>query len=306
MTNDQSRTIYTASQTALTAAAARAAHLIVDSEPLIFADTLATALLGDRAEELISYHRSNGSHLVLASARAQVTCRSRYTEQNVAAAAERGVDQYVILGAGLDSFACRSALAAEVAVFEVDHPATQQWKRDRIRQAGLAMPPNARFVPVDFEIDSFTSKLLAAGFDPRKPALVSWLGVTMYLTQDAIGAVLGELAHCAPGTELIFDYMLAAELRDEIATSYVEQVAPFAAERGEPWLSFFTPEQVTTRLESLGFADVRHIGQRDIGGPALWRRTDALRPASLSMLAHARLAGGCGGSSLRASTAPSG
>ncbi len=117
------------SLTALTAAAARAAHLIVDSEPVIFADTLAQALLADRAEELISYHRAHGAHPVLAGARAQVTCRSRYAEDRLADAVGRGIGQYVLLGAGLDSFACRSPLAERVRVFEVDHPATQEYKR---------------------------------------------------------------------------------------------------------------------------------------------------------------------------------
>jgi len=271
------------------AAAARAAHLIVDHEPLIFADPLAADLLGDRADELISYHRLHGSHLVLASARAQVTCRSRYAEQAVADALGRGVAQYVMLGAGLDTFAYRSALAGRVAVFEVDQPATQEWKRHRLAEAGLAAPPSARFVPVDFETDPLPSRLVDAGFDLTSPAVVSWLGVTMYLGQDAIGAVLREVGQFAPGTELILDYMLPAGLRDDIGNSYVEQVAPAAAERGEPWLSFFSPQQMTTLLNGHGLADVRHIAQREVGTEAMWHRTDALRPADLSKLAHARL-----------------
>lgn len=273
------------------AAAARAAHLIVDQEPLIFADPLAATLLGDQADELISYHRLHGSHLVLASARAQVTCRSRYTEQAIAAALGRGVGQYVILGAGLDSFAYRSDLACRVTVFEVDQPATQQLKRQRLAEAGIAVPPTARFVPVDFETDSLTSRLVAAGFDLTSPALVSWLGVTMYLGREAIGAVLREVGQFAAGTELVLDYMLSADLRDEIGNSYVEQVAPAAAERGEPWLSFFSPQQMTTLLSGYGFARVRHMAQRDVGTAQMWRRTDALRPADLSKLAHARLDG---------------
>lgn len=117
------------SLTAQTAAAARAAHLIVDDEPRIFADTLAEAMLGERAEEFIAYHRAHGTHPVLAGARAQVTCRSRYTEDRLARGIEHGIGQYVLLGAGLDSFAYRSPLAGRVRVFEVDHPVTQEWKR---------------------------------------------------------------------------------------------------------------------------------------------------------------------------------
>lgn len=277
------------SQTALTAAAARAAHLLVDKEPVIFADTLAGHLLGDRADELIDYHRLHGSHLVLASARAQVTCRSRYAEQAVADAVGRGVGQYVILGAGLDSFAYRSSLAGRVAVFEVDHPATQEWKRQRLAECGLTAPRHTRLVPVDFETHSLWSRLVSAGFDVTAPALVSWLGVTMYLTQDAIGAVLREFGQLASGTELILDYMLPADLRDDVGNSYVEQVAPAAAQRGEPWLSFFSPRQIAALLSDHGFAGASHITQRDVGTEAMWRRTDALRPADLSNLVHVRL-----------------
>jgi len=118
--------------TALTAAAARAAHLIVDGPPTIFADPLAHLVLAERADELLSYHRRHGEHLVLASARAQVTCRSRFTEDRLVDAIARGIEQYVILGAGLDTFAYRSELAARVRVFEVDHPSTQDWKRARL------------------------------------------------------------------------------------------------------------------------------------------------------------------------------
>jgi methyltransferase (TIGR00027 family) len=275
------------SETALTAAAARAAHLIVDRPPLIFADTLAAALLGDRADELIGYHRMHGSHLVLSTARTQATCRSRYTEDSLADAIGRGVGQYVILGAGLDSFGYRSGLAGQIRVFEVDHPATQRWKAERLTGAGISVPPGVRFAAVDFEAGSLTRDLVRVGFDPSRPALVSWLGVTMYLSETAVGGVLGALSGFAPGTELILDYMLPADLRDEIGTGYVEQVAPIAAERGEPWLAFFAPEEMGALLARHGFGQIRHLTQRDIGGPELWRRSDSLRPASLSVLAHA-------------------
>lgn len=275
----------------MTAAAARAAHLIVDDEPVIFADTLAGPLLGDQAEELISYHRLHGSHLVLASARGQATCRSRYTEDSLAAALRCGVAQYVVLGAGLDSFAYRSPLAAKVATFEVDHPATQAWKRERLEAAGIKPRGPVTFVPFDFErqgAGSLADSLNASGFDPARPALVSWLGVTMYLTTDAIESVAGALRQgLAPRSELIVDYMLPAGLRDATGESYVEQVAPVAASRGEPWLAFLTPAQVAAMLAKLGFSLDRDIGQRDIGGPDLWRRSDVLAPVELSRLVHA-------------------
>ena len=277
------------SQTALTAAAARAAHLIVDGEPIIFADHLAAALLGERSDEFIGYHRAHGTHLVLSCARAQVLCRSRFTETRLAACVRNGTTQYVILGAGLDSFAYRADAAHEgpARVFEVDHPGTQQWKRDHLAAAAIPVPDSVSFVPVDFERDSLAGRLSGAGFDPSRPALVSWLGVTMYLTQAAIGQTLAEIGGFAPGTQLITDYMLPAGLRDEAGRTYADLVAPAAAEHGEPWLTCLAPGGMSALLEEHGFGAVEHVRQRDSIPAALWDRTDSLRPAGLSVLAQA-------------------
>ena len=282
------------SQTALFAAAARAAHLIVDREPVIFVDELAAILLGEQAEEFISYHRLHGTHLVLSSARAQAVCRSRFTEDHLAARVRDGVSQYVILGAGLDSFAYRPQPTAgapagrgRIRVFEVDHPASQQWKRGRLAAAGIAVPDHVSFVPLDFERDPLAGRLRQAGFDPGRPALVSWLGVTMYLTQAAISQTLAEIGMFAPGTQLITDYMLPAALRDETGNTYADLVAPTAAERGEPWLTFLAPDDMSALLEWHGFGAITHVQQRDSVPAALWDRSDALRPAALSVLARA-------------------
>ena len=280
------------SHTALTAAAARAAHLIVDNAPTIFADPLASPLLGEQADELIGYHRAHSTHLVPSAARAQVTCRSRYAEDRLADSAARGITQYVILGAGLDSFGYRSSLARRMRVFEVDHPATQQWKRSRLAAARIPVPGSVTFVPADLEAGPLTQRLSQAGFDRSRPAQVSWLGVTMYLTEEAIGRTLAELGGLAAGTEVITDYMLPAGLRDEIGSTYAELVSPVAAEWGEPWLSFFAPGDMSARLERHGFGSVRHIRQRDSVGAACWDRSDSLRPAELSVLAHATVGPG--------------
>jgi methyltransferase (TIGR00027 family) len=281
------------SQTALTAAAARAAHLIVDHEPVIFADELAAALLGEQAEDFISYHRAHGTHLVLSCARAQVLCRSRFTEDHLAACVRAGITQYVILGAGLDSFAYRSGPGSPgpgspgpARIFEVDRPGTQRWKRAHLASAGITVPDTVSFVAVDFERDSLAGRLVQAGFDPSRPALVSWLGVTMYLTGGAISQTLAEISGFAPGTQLIADYMLPAALRDETGRSYAELVAPVAAERGEPWLTFLAPDDMSARLARHGFGPVEHVRQRDSIPAALWDRTDSLHPAGLSVLAR--------------------
>jgi methyltransferase (TIGR00027 family) len=273
--------------TALTAAAARAAHLIVDQEPWIFADTLAAALLGERAEELVSFHKLHGTHPVLAGARVQVTCRSRYTEDALSRAVRRGVGQYVILGAGLDSFAYRGGLVGRVRVFEVDHPATQDWKRRALAAAQVPVPEEVAFVAADLAADLLAGPLLAAGFDTAAPALVSWLGVTMYLTPDAVAGILTAVGRLATGTELIADYMLPAGQRDEEGAVYGELVARASAERGEPWLSCFAPGEMTGMARRAGFREVRNVRQRDAIPAGLWQRPDSLRPANLAVLCHA-------------------
>ncbi|MGW4246115.1 class I SAM-dependent methyltransferase [Nocardia sp. NPDC004722] len=270
------------SRTAMMAAAGRAAHLIVDREPHLFQDTVAEALLGERAAELIAYHREFGDHPVLMGARAQVSVRSHYTESRL----EAGFDQYVILGAGLDTFAYRSPLAERVAVYEVDHPATQEWKRELLKTAGMDTAA-VEFVGVDFERDDLAAALAAHGFDPARPALVSWLGVTMYLTESAIGATLDTLGRLAPGTELVMEYALLPELRDESGRVYAEFALAATAEQGEPFLSFFSPHTVAALLDAHGFTVAEHVSQRDAVDAALWQRDDALHPADFCRLVRA-------------------
>ena len=274
------------SRTALTAAAARAAHLLVDGEPTIFADTLAAVLLGDRAEELIAYHRLHGTHPVLAGARAQVTCRSRYTEDALARAVGVGVTQYVLLGAGLDSYPYRGGPDGRVRVFEVDHPASQEFKRAAVAAAGVEVPANVRYVSADLARDPLARCLDAAGFDAAAPAVVAWLGVTMYLTAEAVAETMTTVARLAPGTELIADYLLPEGERDEAGALYGTLVAQASAEQGEPWLSCFTPAQMADLAGQAGFGSVRAVSQRDTIPAPLWRRADSLRPARLAVLFH--------------------
>ena len=272
------------SLTAFTAAAARAAHLLVDREPAIFADTLAEAMLGERADELIGYHREHGAHPVLSGARTQVTCRSRYTEDSLAGGVRRGIGQYVILGAGLDSFAGRSALAGLVRVFEVDHPATQDYKR-RV----LPAAENVTFVPVDFSRELLGDELRRARFDFAAPAFVSWLGVTMYLEENAIDATLTVIGGCAPGSEIVVDYMLPAGWRDAAGDTYADLVGQASAEQGEPWRSLFTPDEMTAVLGRHRCRPIRDLGQRDMVPATAWDRPDSLHPVELSRIAHATI-----------------
>jgi methyltransferase (TIGR00027 family) len=272
------------SNTALTAAAARAAHLLVDNAPYIFADDTAAVLLGERADELLRYHRENASHPILAAARAEVICRSRYAEDCLAEAAAAGVRQYVLLGAGLDTFAYRSALAARLHVFEVDHPATQRWKRGALARAGLAEPPAVSYVPADLGRDPLPAALVAAGFDFSAPAVIACLGVLMYLPPTDIAAVTGCLARCAPGSQYIADFMLPEELRDPAGNQYVQLVGAIAAQGGEPWRTFLTPAQMSALLGEPGDFRAEYRPQRDLVPAPLWERSDSLAPISLSMV----------------------
>ena len=267
------------------AAAARAAHLIVDAEPYVFEDTLAPALLGDRADELLAYHRLHGDHPVLVGARTQVVCRARYTEARLAAAVGRGVRQYVVLGAGLDTFAYRSPLAGTVHVVEVDHPATQEWKRARLADAGLAPRGAVTYVPADLEVEDLTALLAGpgAGLDAGEPALVSWLGVTMYLTGEAIAAVLDAVARLAPGSELVTDHLLPPPDRDAPGQLYADLVAPVAAGQGEPWRTALGDDDWTALTAAHGLLTVEHVRQQQLLA-AVGPRTDALTPASLTCL----------------------
>ena len=275
------------STSALMAAAARAAHLLVDGQPTIFADPLAAALLGDRAEELIAYHERHGTHPVLAGARVQVTCRSRYAEGALARAVDAGVTQYVVLGAGLDSFAYRGGLlAGRVRVFEVDHPASQQVKCAALAAAGIGVPDSVRYVPADLARDPLARCLDAAGFDAAAPAVVAWLGVTMYLSAEAVAETMTAVGRLAPGTELIADYLLPEGARDEAGALYGALVAQASAEQGEPWRSCFTPDQMADLAHRAGFGAVRTVSQRDTIPVELWQRADSLRPATLAVLFH--------------------
>jgi methyltransferase (TIGR00027 family) len=273
------------SETAITTAAGRAAHLMVDREPWVFEDTVARRLLGPEGEAFLDYHLRIGDHPALVGTRTQATTRCRYTEDMLAAAAARGVEQYVLLGAGLDTFAYRSTV--HMRVFEVDHPASQAWKRARLAEVGIASTtPAATYVPVDFETDDLAARLAGAGFDPQRPAVVGWLGVTFYLTRAAIRDTLTGLGQLVPGSEVVVEYLLPEPLRDAGGQEYGQMAAEISAKRGEPWITYLRPDEMTALMASAGFDSVEHVGQHDL--PYLRERADRLRPTKLSMFAHAR------------------
>ncbi len=241
------------SRTARRAAAHRAAHQLIE-HGRIFHDPLAVRILGEspRAIEASADAGQRGMRLFIAA-------RARFAESAVAAAFERGVRQLVVLGAGLDTFAYRNPHAG-LRVFEVDHPATQAWKRQRLAEAAIAAPDSLAFAPVDFERVSLAEGLSAAGFDAAAPAVFTWLGVVPYLTEQAVFATLGFIASLAKDSEVVFTYSdPPASMTAEAAEAHGRRAARLAA-LGEPWLTFFTPETLHLRLRALGFGEIEDLG----------------------------------------------
>jgi methyltransferase (TIGR00027 family) len=247
-------------------------------------------LLGDLADDLVGAHRGGMDAENLARMRVAMTTRSRYTEDHLAEAVRRGIAQYVLLGAGLDSFAYRSSLVGQLRVFEVDHPATQAWKRERLAAATIAVPSGVTFVAVDFRVDSLRDRLIGMGFDRSQPAFVSWLGVTQYLTREAIGTTLDVIGGLARGTELVMEYLLPGEMRDAPGEALAKFFIPRAAASGESWLTFFSPTGIGELLTARGLVVAEDVGRRDQIDPLLWERSDALRPHELGRLVRAVVA----------------
>ena len=249
------------SRTALGAAGHRAAHQVLEGGG-IFADPLALRILGADAEEAIGEAerepRRRGLRLFIA-------VRTRFAEDALAAAIARGANQLVVLGAGLDTYAYRANPGAALRVFEVDHPATQAWKRERLADAKIAIPPALTFAPVDFERESLGDGLAAAGFDPARRSFFTWLGVTPYLTEQAIFATLGFIAELPGGAEVVFDSANPPEAIDDPERRAAhEALAARVAAAGEAFRCYLDTPTLAARLGKLGFNEIEDLGPREI------------------------------------------
>jgi methyltransferase (TIGR00027 family) len=248
------------SRTALGAAAYRAAHQILDV-PVVFADPLAIPILGEHGAAALKRQLDPEEAQTWRRLRAFIAARSRFTEEALATAAANGVRQLVVLGAGLDTFAYRNPYSPRLAVFEVDHPATQAWKRAQLAAARIDVPPSLTFVPVDFERQSPIAALQAAGFRRRDSSLFSWLGVTMYLERERVLETLAAVARGAgPGTKIILDYVRPPASVDAPVRARYQALIERAAAVGEPWRSFFDPHELDQALRRSGFAEGRADG----------------------------------------------
>ena len=260
------------SRTALRVALRRAAHQLYDS-PIVFHDPIAVPILG--SEYLPEVHRTATKlHKPFSVAlRAFLVARSRYAEDLLAQAVTNGVTQYVLLGAGLDTFAYRNP-HPNLHVYEVDHPATQAWKRTLLHQSSIPIPPNLTYAPIDFEHHSLPTQLLTTGFNPTTPTFFAWLGVVPYLTLPAFRSTLNFIATQPVGTGLILDYGQPRRALPFFEQLAHDSLASRVAMAGEPFQLFFTPQEIAAELAA--FKSLEDLGTPEINARYFAHRTDKL------------------------------
>jgi len=262
------------SRTAYGTAFRRACHQLHDAPPLVFSDPIAVPILGAEAlPELQAAKKDLGSPANIAL-RAFLVARSRYTEDLLAQAVAQGVTQYVLLGAGLDTFAHRNPYP-ELRVFEVDHPATQQWKRELLAAGNLPAPANLTYAPVDFECQSLPEQLAAAGFDAARPSFFAWLGVVPYLTLPAFRATVSFVAAQPAGSGIVFDYAQPRHALSPQEQLAHDSLAARVAQAGEPFQLFFTPSEAACELED--FRAIEDLGAYELNLRYFANRTDQLQ-----------------------------
>jgi len=234
-------------------------------------------ILGAHAEELQRTPGRNPAYKARPYSiglRALLVARSRYAEDRLADAVAQGATQYVLLGAGLDTFAHRNP-HAHLRVFEVDHPATQMWKRDLLRDNGIASPENLVYAPVDFERQSLADQLREAGFDFAAPSFFAWLGVVPYLTRETFRATIEFIAAQPKGSGVVFDYGQPREVLSPLEQLAHDSLAARVQQAGEEFRLFFTPQEIAAELRN--FREIEDIGSAEINARYFADRTDALR-----------------------------
>ncbi|HKD55398.1 MAG TPA: class I SAM-dependent methyltransferase [Steroidobacteraceae bacterium] len=274
------------SYTALRVAMGRAAHQLFD-KPLLLEDPLALHVIGPQSAQEIRTHRDRFDDRYARHLRAFVVARSRLAEDMLHEALQRGVRQYVVLGAGLDTFAYRNPYP-ELRVFEVDHPTTQAWKRRQLVSSDIALPESLTFVPIDFETERLGERLRASGFADDAPSFLSWLGTTMYLTPDAVLGTLRFVTKLPAGTSIVFDYAVSPWTLSFVRRMVVRGILQRVAAIGEPWKTFFDPQSFTDELRSLGFAHIEDLGGDELNA-RFFRANAGLRVSGLGRIVYARV-----------------
>jgi methyltransferase (TIGR00027 family) len=262
--------------TAVRTALWRALHVELDSPPHVLEDVIGLKLVAPDE----SWHKRPDMSAFTRPFRASIVARARFLEDLVAEQATRGISQYVILGAGLDTFAQRKpTLLSHIQLFEIDQPAMQEWKRQRLIELGFGIPPSLHLVPVNFESgDNWWEGLGASGFNTAKPAVVASTGVSMYLTKNAIMSTMRQVSTLAQGSTFVMSFLLPIELNDPEVRPGVERAAAGAKANGTPWLSFFTPGEILALAREAGFAKADHVSAVELAERYFANRTDGLCP----------------------------
>ena len=268
----------------------RAEHQLLD-HPKVLNDALALRIIGKDSDSIMEAEILQSKASPLSPClRATTVVRSRFVEDKLDLGVRRGVCQYVILGAGLDTFAYRNPYPEGILqVFEVDHPMTQTWKRDRLEEAGITPPNDLTFAPVDFETQTLMEGLGDAGYDPGRPTFFSMLGVTPYLTMEAVMAILGSIAMVPEGSEIVFDYMIRPSLLNSDQQSFFQAFSQKVASVGESWQTFFDPEVLKQDLRAMGYGYVEDSRPEEIDALYFKNRKDGLRVWKLTHLMNARV-----------------
>lgn len=273
----------TPSRTALRVAIRRAAHQLADPPPVLD-DPIAVRLIGPQYQR----DMERAMHTVGRDFRCFMAARSRYAEDQLAQSYARGVRQYVILGAGLDTFAYRNSFSG-LRVFEVDFPATQEWKHGMLAEANIAIPGNVTYVPLDLEHKTLSQSLYEAGLDAALPACFSWLGVVPYLTAEAFRATLRAIGQMPPGSSVTFDYGFPPETLAPARRLIFDRLAARVAAAGEPFQLFFRPAAMVDELRAAGFHRWEQVDHAGLNQRYFHARADGLKlsPVGIGMLAAA-------------------
>jgi len=262
------------SRTAHRVALRRAVHQLFD-HPKVFDDPVALKIIGRDAEAKLQTASGSGPKS-MRYLRAFLVARSRFAEDHLAQAVARGVKQYVVLGAGLDTFAYRNPFET-LRVFEVDYPATQEWKRGQLEAASIAIPATLTFAPVDFEKDTLADGLRRAGFIANEPAFFSWLGVTPYLAEETVLSTLRWIASSCSQNGVAFDYAVPRSSLSFFNRMVFDALAARVARAGEPFIGFFDSKALALHLRGMGFTYIEDIGSEEINARYFAHRSDGLR-----------------------------
>jgi methyltransferase (TIGR00027 family) len=275
------------SATAMAVAVSRGSHRAYDQPPWVLDDPYALPLAGPAWPDIRASDEAAFAEPMRRQSRSSIVVRARYAEDRLLAGDYR---QYVILGAGLDSFAWRRpGLVGPMRVFEVDHPATQAWKRARAGDLGLPIREGHIFVPVDFEAEPLEAALNRARLDWAQPVFFSWLGVIIYLTTDAVEATLRTIAACAPGSAAVLSYDASEPFLDEAAREMVNIESQMVAAAGEPYTLTFSPAEAETLVTRCGLAVAEHPTPADLYDRYFSGRADGLRPSTAERLITVRV-----------------